>query len=141
MRSEAGGPAYVVVGLGLNLRMSPRARASIATPDATPVTDLAEACGGTAPGRNVVAARAAGRMLEGLERFARHGYAPFAQEWSAFDSLHDAPVTVLRHDGPVVGVARGADAEGALLLETADGRVERVHSGDVSLRRAEARAS
>ncbi|HET7204609.1 MAG TPA: biotin--[acetyl-CoA-carboxylase] ligase [Steroidobacteraceae bacterium] len=141
MRSEAGGPAYVVAGLGLNLRMPQRARTSIESSHVTPVTDLAEACGGTAPARIEVAARTAGRMLEGLERFARHGYAPFAPEWSACDSLRDAPVTVLRHDGSVEGIARGADAEGALLLETAPGRVERVHAGDVSLRRAEARAS
>ncbi len=141
MRSEAGGHAYVVVGLGLNLRLAPHERAGIATPDATPVTDLADACGGTAPNRNAVAVRVAGRMLEGLGRFARHGYAPFAQDWAAYDSLHGAPVTVLRHDGRLEGIARGADAEGALLLETAHGRIERVHSGDVSLRRAEARAS
>jgi BirA family biotin operon repressor/biotin-[acetyl-CoA-carboxylase] ligase len=80
-------------------------------------------------------------MLDGLAHFARHGYAPFAQQWSAYDSLRDAPVTVHRHDGSVAGIARGADAEGALLLETTQGRVERVHAGDVSLRRAEAQAS
>jgi BirA family biotin operon repressor/biotin-[acetyl-CoA-carboxylase] ligase len=136
MRSEAGGPAYVVIGLGLNLSLGEDARAAIASPDATPVTDLAEACGGTAPGRTGLAARTAGRMLEGLERFAREGFAPFAAEWSAYDSLRDAPVTVLRHDGPLAGIARGADVEGALLVETGEGRVERVHAGDVSLRPA-----
>jgi BirA family biotin operon repressor/biotin-[acetyl-CoA-carboxylase] ligase len=141
MRSEAGGPAYVVAGLGLNLRMPERVRASIMTAHATPVTDLSEACNGRMPSRIAVAARSAGRMLEGLERFARHGYAPFAAEWSAYDSLRDAPVTVFRHDGAVDGIARGTDAEGALLLETVHGEVERVHAGDVSLRRATARAS
>jgi BirA family biotin operon repressor/biotin-[acetyl-CoA-carboxylase] ligase len=136
MRSEAGGPACVVIGLGLNLRMPDAARAAIdGMPDVTPVTDLATACGGTAPGRHAVASRVAGRMLEGLERFARGGFAPFARDWSVFDSLRDAPVAVLRHDGHLEGIARGADAEGALVVETATGAVERVHAGDVSLRR------
>ena len=97
-----------------------RARAS-RTPAATPVTDLAAACGGAPPRRATVAAHAAGRMLEGLDRFARDGFAPFASDWAAFDSLRDAPVTVLRHDGALEGIARGADAEGALLVETTAG--------------------
>jgi BirA family transcriptional regulator, biotin operon repressor / biotin---[acetyl-CoA-carboxylase] ligase len=137
MRSEAGGPACVVVGLGLNLHMPECARTAIAAPLSSPVTDLAEACAGAAPGRIEVAARTAGRMLEGLARFARDGFAPFASEWAAYDSLRDAPVTVLRHDGTLHGIARGADAEGALVVEAAGGRFERVHAGDVSLRRAE----
>ncbi|HWJ04483.1 MAG TPA: biotin--[acetyl-CoA-carboxylase] ligase [Steroidobacteraceae bacterium] len=136
LRSEAGGPACVVAGLGLNLHLPAAAREALdALPDVTPVTDLAAACGGSAPARNVVAARVAGRMLEGLERFARDGFAPFAADWARFDSLRDAPVTVLRHDGRVDGTARGADREGALVVETAAGTVQRVHAGDVSLRR------
>jgi BirA family biotin operon repressor/biotin-[acetyl-CoA-carboxylase] ligase len=137
MRSEAGGPAYVVIGLGLNLRLPPRARDAIAAPLATPVTDLADACAAkTSPGRTAVAAHVAGHMLAGLEQFTREGFAPFAAEWAAYDSLRDAPVTVLRHDGAFEGVARGVDAEGALLVETSQGRRERVHAGDVSLRRS-----
>jgi BirA family biotin operon repressor/biotin-[acetyl-CoA-carboxylase] ligase len=136
MRSEAGGPAYIVVGLGLNLRMPAAARAAIHGPQATPVTDLAAACAGHAPMRMHVAAVVASRMLAGLGEFAHAGYAPFADDWARFDSLRDAPVTVLRHDGVVDGIARGADREGALCIETTDGRTERVHAGDVSLRRA-----
>jgi BirA family biotin operon repressor/biotin-[acetyl-CoA-carboxylase] ligase len=136
MRSEAGGPAYVVAGLGLNLRLPAAARARIQTAGATPVADLAEACAGAAPARSEVAVRTAVRMLEGLERFAREGFAPFAQQWLAYDSLCGAAVTVLRQDGEFEGIARGVDAEGALRVETASGRFERVHAGDVSLRRA-----
>jgi BirA family biotin operon repressor/biotin-[acetyl-CoA-carboxylase] ligase len=72
-------------------------------------------------------------MLDGLAAFARSGFAPFAADWSAFDSLRDAPVTVLRHDGMLEGTARGTDPAGALLVEVA-GRLEKVHAGDVSLR-------
>ena len=136
MRSEAGGPAYVVAGLGLNLRLPATARSALQAPGATPVTDLAEACITTVPPRVEVAARTAARMLEGLERFGREGFAPFAREWDEYDSLRGAPVTVLRHDGTLDGYARGVDAEGALRVETATGQLERVHAGDVSLRRA-----
>jgi BirA family biotin operon repressor/biotin-[acetyl-CoA-carboxylase] ligase len=135
MRSEAGGPAYVVAGLGLNLELPAAVQETLrAAPLATPPTDLAAACGGVAPSRVVVAARLAGTMLDGLATFARSGFAPFAADWSAFDSLRDAPVTVLRHDGQLEGTARGTDREGALLVEVAGG-LQKVHAGDVSLRR------
>ena len=136
MRSEAGGPAYVVAGLGLNLRLPAAARTRIQTAGATPVTDLAEANVCAAPARSEVAVRTAARMLEGLERFGREGFAPFLSEWAACDSLCGAAVTVLRHDGTLDGIARGVDADGALRVETASGLFERVHAGDVSLRRA-----
>jgi BirA family biotin operon repressor/biotin-[acetyl-CoA-carboxylase] ligase len=136
MRSEAGGPAYVVAGLGLNLALPESARAAIQSPLATPVTDLAAACGGNPPPRLDTAARVSGRMLAGLAEFSRSGFTSFAGDWAAFDSLRDAPVTVLRHDGQMEGVARGADAEGALRVEIPGGVIERVHAGDVSLRRS-----
>jgi BirA family biotin operon repressor/biotin-[acetyl-CoA-carboxylase] ligase len=139
MRSEAGGPACIVSGLGLNLRLPQATREALAQPSATPATDLADACGGVVPARVAVAAQVAGAMLAGLELFARAGFAPFAADWSSFDSLRDAAVDVLRHDGRLEGIARGADPEGALLVEVESGALERVHAGDVSLRRAAAR--
>ncbi len=142
MRSEAGGPAYVVLGLGLNLRMPGVARAALESPFAMPVTDLAEACAPRPlPPRSGVAVQVAGTMLEGLRVFGRDGFAPFAQEWTGYDALRDAAVTVLRYDGPIEGRARGVGADGALLLETATGMLERVHAGEVSLRRAGAKAA
>jgi BirA family biotin operon repressor/biotin-[acetyl-CoA-carboxylase] ligase len=136
MRSEAGGPACIVAGLGLNFRMPAAARAAIGSAQATPVTDLAAAFEAQPPGRQRIGAVVAARMLAGLEEFTRAGYAPFAADWARFDSLRDAPVTVLRHDGACEGVARGADREGALCVEMPHGAIERVHAGDVSLRRA-----
>ena len=136
MRSEASGPAYVVAGLGLNLRMPPSARKSLSRlPDATPVTDLAAACVDGMPARCTVAARVATEMLRGFAGFAESGFESFASDWARFDSLRDAPVTVHRPDGRIQGIARGADAEGALRVERAGGGIDRVHAGDVSLRR------
>jgi len=137
MRSEAGGPAYVVAGLGLNLRMPKVTRKAVERlPNSTPVTDVATACGGTMPPRAAVAAHVAAAMLGGFARFATSGFEPFATDWARFDSLRDVPVTVHRPDGRIEGIARGADAEGALRVERAGGVIERVHAGDVSLRRA-----
>lgn len=133
LRSESGGPAYVVVGLGLNLDLPPAARASIHGPGVVPVCDLRDAMTGALPSRNVVAASVASAMLAGLSRFAREGFAPFAGAWQTLDSLRDAPVSVVQGADALEGVARGVDRDGALRVER-DGRVERFVSGDVSLR-------
>jgi biotin-(acetyl-CoA carboxylase) ligase len=111
LRAEAGGPAYVVIGLGLNLHLPATTRSALAQDaSATPVTDLAEACAGRIlPGRNELAACVSTEMLDGLAVFGRTGFGTFAQDWSRFDSLRDALIDVLRHDGSVVaGIARGA---------------------------------
>jgi BirA family biotin operon repressor/biotin-[acetyl-CoA-carboxylase] ligase len=132
LRSEAGGPAYVVIGLGLNLDLSPSMRDAIALPGAAPVCDLREVLG-AAPGRNQTAASVAAAMLEGLARFATAGFAPFAAQWQSLDALRDQPVRILQGDAASEGVARGVDGDGALRVERA-GRIEKVFSGDVSVR-------
>lgn len=133
LRSETGGPAYVVVGLGLNVDLPAAARAALAAPGALPACDVRESSRGVPPGRNRTAAIVAASMLEGLDRFARDGYAPFAQQWQELDALLGQPVRILQGDRAVEGVARGTDASGALRVEC-DGRSERFFSGEVSLR-------
>lgn len=137
LKLEAGGAASVVVGIGLNLALPPDARAELATRDATPAGDLAEACGGRAPPRNALAGALVAAACDTLERFGREGYSPWAARWQALDALAGRPVRVVQSAGSVEGLALGADTDGALRVEV-EGRVERFHSGDVSLRPAEA---
>ncbi len=136
LRLEAGGAASVVAGLGLNLALPDTSRASLAAPGATPVADLREAMGGRLPGRNLLAGHLVAAMCEGLERFGREGFAPFAARWQQLDSLSGADVRVTQSTGDIEGRALGADRDGALRIET-DGRVERYFAGDVSLRAAQ----
>jgi BirA family biotin operon repressor/biotin-[acetyl-CoA-carboxylase] ligase len=135
-RFEAGGAASVVAGLGVNLVLPGATRAELATAGASPVTDLAEACGGAPPGRNLLAGRLAQAMCDALERFGREGFAPFAARWAALDSLAGASVRVSHATGCVEGRALGADRDGAFRAEV-DGRVERFLAGDVTLRAVE----
>lgn len=133
LRTEAGGPATVVVGLGLNLELPPGTREDLEAAGAFPVTDLREAAAGRLPGRNELAGALVAAILRSLVEFARAGFEPFASRWSALDALAGEPVRVAQGESAVDGVARGADVDGALLVEVA-GRLERFHSGDVSLR-------
>lgn len=133
LRSEAGGSASIVAGLGLNVALPAEARSSLDMPGVQPVADLHEALVGCVPGRNELAGLLAGAMLDTLDEFARDGYAPFAARWAALDALAGARVCVAQADGSVEGEACGADADGALLVRV-NGHVQRFYSGDVSLR-------
>jgi BirA family biotin operon repressor/biotin-[acetyl-CoA-carboxylase] ligase len=133
LRTEAGGPASVVAGLGLNLAMPLGTRAGLEDDGAFPVTDLREAMNDRPPGRNEVAGVLVAAMLGSLAEFEREGFAPFAARWCALDAFAGEPVRVLHAGSTVDGVARGSDTDGALLLEVG-GRLERFYSGDVSLR-------
>ena len=135
LRAESGAGASAVIGLGLNLQLSETTRAGIQGPGVLPVADLAEALCGSLPGRNALAASLASAMLDALQGFAASGFGPFLDDWRRFDALRDAPVTLVQGEERIVGVARGADRDGALLLEVGN-RIERFYSGDVSLRPA-----
>lgn len=137
LRSEAGGPACVVIGLGLNLDLSPTHRVAIESDGAAPACDLREGFGGVLPARNRIAASVAAAMLEGLAGFAEEGFAPFAATWQSLDSLRDQPVRILQAEKSVEGIARGVDPDGALRIER-NGRIERFFAGDVSVRPATA---
>jgi BirA family biotin operon repressor/biotin-[acetyl-CoA-carboxylase] ligase len=134
-RTEAGGPATVVIGLGLNIALPIATREELTRAGAFPVADLREAMTGRFPGRNELAGTLAAAIIAALAEFEREGFPPFAPRWSALDVLAGEPVRLIQGESVVDGVARGADAQGALLVEVG-GRLERFHSGDVSLRPA-----
>ncbi len=117
-----GGARYVVVGVGLNL--GPRAAEGLATPPAW-LRELDAAA--TAPG---TLRQVAPPLLAAMLRFGLDGFAPFAARFAARDAL--AGRDVLLSDGSA-GRARGVAANGALLLQRADGIVP-VTSAELSVR-------
>ena len=136
LRFEAGGAASVVVGIGINLELPREAREAIARDaDATPVADVAEACGGRAPGRNALAGALVSAVCAALEHHGRAGFAAVSARWQALDALAGRVVRVAQSSGAVEGRALGVDRDGALRVDV-DGRVETFHAGDVSLRPA-----
>lgn len=132
LRSEVGGPAYAVVGLGLNLSLPADLAEAVHSDGGIPATDL-RALMGRVPARNELGANLAAAMIDGLELFGREGFPAFVEDWRRFDSLLDSPVRLVHGDSCLEGMARGADADGALRLEC-KGRIERFFSGDVSVR-------
>lgn len=126
-RGEAGGSCRVVIGVGINVAMLPAQGDGIDQP----WISVNEALGQTAT-RNALAAAFAGRLFAGLQQFSTLGFAPFSAQWSALDLTRDQPVRITGAEA-FEGIARGVDADGALIVDCAD-ELRRVHSGEVSVR-------
>lgn len=116
-----------VIGIGLNLRLPedlPAEVKAVAT-----ALDLAI-------DRNELLARVLASLHGVLETFGSGGFAALRDRWSALNAYDRAPVRVISEFAvPVEGICMGVDVDGALLLETAV-CVQRILSGDVSLRSA-----
>lgn len=130
MRAESAGPVLVVIGIGLNVALgeAARARVTAAGTEAVDILDL----GGDVD-RNRLAAALLEQLLDALPRFAAKGFTPFSAEWRAADVLRGRSVSVLLGAEREVGIARGIDAAGALLVETPGG-LRRFVAGEVSVR-------
>lgn len=116
-----------IIGVGLNL----------AAPEADlpqPATGLKQA--GVQADRHEVLAVILGSLARVLDAFGAEGFVGLKSEWQDYHAWQDQPVQVLGDSAePLLGNCLGVDDDGSLLLATARG-VERIFSGDVSLRRA-----
>lgn len=140
LRAESAGPAYVVIGIGLNLHLSAAVRESIdrsiksgENQSGIEAAGLSDGLSGRSVGRNAIAAAIIDKLLEALPQFQDSGFRSFAEEWRTADALAGTPVRVLVGDEIYKGIARGIDEDGALVLET-PGKVLRFTSGEVSVR-------
>jgi BirA family biotin operon repressor/biotin-[acetyl-CoA-carboxylase] ligase len=132
LRAEAGGPAYVVIGVGLNAQLTEATRHALGEGGVNAI-DLDELMGKKKFSRNSVCAAIIDELLFALDEFARSGLKTFVNEWRHADALHGAAVRVILGETVHKGLARGIDAGGALLLETPGGLL-RFISGEVSVR-------
>jgi BirA family transcriptional regulator, biotin operon repressor / biotin---[acetyl-CoA-carboxylase] ligase len=115
---------HLVVGLGANLNVS-RFPASLAHS----AVSLHRVLGGTMD-RAAFAADLCARLEEWTERFERDGAAPVIAAWLGRAHL-GGPVRARSASAVVEGVAEGLDADGALRVRLADGRLQRVLAGEL----------
>jgi BirA family biotin operon repressor/biotin-[acetyl-CoA-carboxylase] ligase len=127
---EASGPCAVIIGIGINFSLPGATGATIDQP----WTELSALAGTSDLSRNRLAAILIDNLFEVLGVFEEQGLLPFQEEWRRHDVVAGRPVSLQLPHARVQGTARGIDAGGALLVETATGGEERFLSGEVSLR-------
>lgn len=118
-----------VIGVGVNLRLPEEMPEEIRIRSAAlPI--------GTGIAAAEVLADILIELLQVLEQFSAGGFASLRDEWLTYHVHQDMPVQLLSDFAPPRhGICRGVDVDGALLLET-DETVERILSGEISLRSA-----
>lgn len=133
MRGESGGPATVVIGIGINIRMPSSVRLALAEQQAVLLADVHEILRDRTPTRNELAGAVADEILGMLQVFAERGFEPFIDEFRRLDNLAHAPVKVINGAETTFGIAAGVEMDGALLVEV-NGEMRRFVSGEVSVR-------
>jgi len=128
MSAETDGINFIILGIGVNLNMT-----QDQFPDDLryPATSLLQESGS-----RVCRTRFAATMLNELDKlytdFLEYGFGPVREEWQVRCNARGRTVSV--SDGGtelLSGLFIGIDGDGALLLQSGDGRIERIISGDV----------
>ncbi|MBH2870910.1 bifunctional biotin--[acetyl-CoA-carboxylase] ligase/biotin operon repressor BirA [Serratia marcescens] len=130
LTGKTGDAAQLVIGAGINLAM----RDTNASAITQGWINLQEA--GIQIDRNELAATLLNELRQSLKQFEIDGLAPFIGRWCTLDNFIDRPVKLLIGERQIVGIARGIDLQGALLLEQ-DGEIKPFIGGEISLRSAE----
>ena len=112
---------WLVIGVGLNLANAP-------TDTPYPATSLRAHGVATTPEQALRAFLA--RLEHWLPRWENEGFGPVRDTWLAFAPGLGTDVTVTMGDRQQHGVFNGLDADGAMLLATADG-TRRISAGEV----------
>ena len=132
LRADSGGSAHVVIGIGMNVVLPPRARHAIESGGGrADVAAVADACA-EPPSRNRIAGAILDESLRMLPQFAAEGFGPFRDEWSALDAARGRKVHVSLGERLISGRACGVGADGALRVDVG-GRMQDFVSGEVSV--------
>ncbi|WP_127960039.1 bifunctional biotin--[acetyl-CoA-carboxylase] ligase/biotin operon repressor BirA [Serratia microhaemolytica] len=130
LTGKTGDEAQLVIGAGLNVAM----RENDATKIDQQWINLQDAA--VSIDRNQLVATLLNEWRRALKQFEIEGLAPFVDRWCALDNFINRPVKLLTGNQQVIGIARGIDQQGALLLEQ-NGQIRPMISGEISLRSAE----
>lgn len=129
LSGKAGDSANIVIGAGINLSMR--------DPDPNVVTqewaNLQDS--NVNIDRNQLVAELVKTLRDSLKQFEVEGLASFIKRWDKLDNFLNRPVKLLIGDKEIYGIARGIDAQGALLLDM-NGEIKPFIGGEISLRSA-----
>lgn len=131
-KMDADGLKTIVFGIGINLNSNPNEYPEELRKLAT---SLYAVNGNELPHNEVTAA-----VLNAIESTYHHcinnsDTSTLSKEWAPLDALEGQHVTARMGDKEITGIASGIDDSGALLLEQANGTLEAVRAGDVTLRK------
>ncbi|WP_342221553.1 bifunctional biotin--[acetyl-CoA-carboxylase] ligase/biotin operon repressor BirA [Candidatus Fukatsuia endosymbiont of Tuberolachnus salignus] len=127
LTGKTGDAAQLIIGMGINLLM----RGSSTDLINQGWINLQEA--GITIDRNQLTAELLSVLRREIAKFEKNGLTDFIPRWFELDNYLDRPVKLIIGDQEILGIARGIDPQGALLLE--QNGVEKIYlGGEISLR-------
>lgn len=127
VNGEYSSYCQVVIGVGVNLAMSEKDAAEIDQP----WVELKSLNPNLS--RNQVAAALLNELLNAVDEFQQQGFAPYQQYWTERDVYHEKEVRITAGNKETVGVIKGVNRKGELMLKTAQG-MQVLNAGEVSVR-------
>lgn len=127
LTGKTGDVAQIVSGVGINLTMK-HVETDIVNQE---WISLQEA--GLFVNRNELAARLINDLRMGFQLFEQQGLAPYLARWEKLDNFLHRPVKLIIGDKEILGISRGINTQGALMLEQ-DGVITPWVGGEISLR-------
>ena len=130
LTGKTGDAAQIVIGAGINLAMR-NVEDSVVNQGWINLQDA-----GITLDRNTLAVRLITELRSALALFEEEGLAPWLPRWDRLDNFINRPVKLIIGEREIIGISRGIDVQGALLLEQ-DGVIKSWMGGEISLRSAE----
>ena len=129
MNAETDRVGFVILGIGVNLNMrSEQFPADLRTPATSLLLET-----GSVVSRQAFTVRLLQELESEYRRFRVDGFGPVREEWARYCNAFGRSVAVESGSSNLQGSFAGIDHDGALLVQTANGRVERILSGDVTV--------
>lgn len=135
MSAEFGKINYIVIGTGINVNVSEEMVPEELRATAVSLADVAR----EPVSRVELLTDVLGYMEELYEKVLQDGFKPVLEEWKRYSATLGQQVKVIAPDETYIGEAVDIDEDGLLMVKRADGRIEKVIAGDVSIRPARAR--
>jgi len=135
LEGQALEPCHCIIGIGLNINMPTKSAEKVDQP----WTDLqtAIAIGNSEKSieidRNELATKLIEKLSIRLQQHHSHGLNAMVNEWAKQDFYFNKPVKLITGTREKIGICRGINNQGALLLET-DGQISPIYGGEVSMR-------
>lgn len=130
---EAQGGCTAVVGLGLNLFIPKCA----ATQIDQPWVDAETLLPGNVPSRNHLAAGLIWRLSSLLQDYENRGLEPWLEDWRRCNCVLGRKVSISQGDRQFAATAMDVAANGALIVQLANGQKQTLLAGDIQLRTQE----
>lgn len=124
---EYSGHCQVVIGIGLNIKLSDEDAEAIDQPWSQLSGHL------NSVDRNEIAAKIITHLIAAIDEFDKQGFASFKDYWLPRDAFYNQKVNLILPNSVRTGIAKGVNAKGELLFETGVG-LESINAGEISLR-------